>query len=229
MARKDRKLIAFATYPGIAPLELVGPLTVLRDLRIGTPFRSIVVGESVTPLATDTPLGVVPQTTFSDVPAPFALFVPGGGTAAEAAMGNERLIDWVRRAAATATIVGSTGNGALILGAAGLLERRRVAAHWAWADLLAAFGATYVADRWVEDGRFLTAAGGTAGIDAMLHLTARLRSESAARVAQLWMEYDPQPPFGRPPTATYDGDLGRQLRARRPDVPRNGGMSHDGA
>ncbi|HEU0236164.1 MAG TPA: DJ-1/PfpI family protein [Candidatus Limnocylindrales bacterium] len=210
--RKDR-LIAFVLYPGASPLELVGPLTVLRDLRIGTRYRSVVVAEQLEPMQSDTSLRLVAARTFEEVQRPFALFVPGGA-GAELAARDAALLAYVRTAGATAQIVGSTGNGAVILAAAGLLTGRRVATHWAYRDVIESAGATYVAERWVEDGPLLTAAGSAAGIDAMLHLTAKLRSESAARLAQLWMEYDPQPPFGRPDPKDRDASLAATLRSR---------------
>jgi transcriptional regulator GlxA family with amidase domain len=158
------------------------------------------------------------------VPEPFALVVPGAGAAAPAAMENPALLSYVRSAAARAEVVGSTGNGALILAAAGLLDGRRAAVHWAYADLLESRGARFVPDRWVDDGRFMTAAGGTAGMDMMLALLARLKNESGARLAQLFMEYDPEPPFGPPDPAMADAALGARLRSSgpldRPDQSR---------
>jgi transcriptional regulator GlxA family with amidase domain len=226
MTRERTKSIAFVLYPGTSPLDLVGPLTVLRDLKLGTPYRSVVVSARVKEIASDTPLGLVPARTFEDLPRPFALFVPGGAGAGEAVR-DGALVSYVRTAAATAEIVGSVGNGSLVLGAAGLLAGRRVAAHWAYADALEAYGARYATDRWVEDGKFLTAAGSAAGIDAMLHLTARLRSASAARLAQLWMEYDPQPPFGRPDPSDRDAGLRGAILARRaPAAAPAGGIGH---
>ena len=209
-----QKLIAFVAYPGVSPLDLVGPLTVLRDLKLGTPYRTVVVAADTSMLPSDTPMGIVPARSFADVPNPFAVFVPGGGPAAVEAMRNEAVLEYVRMVGANAQIVGSTGNGALVLGAAGLLRGRRVASHWAYRDLVESTGAVLATDRWVDDGRVLTAAGGTAGIDAMLHLTERLRGKSAARLAQLWMEYDPEPPFGRPDPADPAGQLGAGLLAR---------------
>ncbi len=88
------------------------------------------------------------------------------------------------------------GLGALVLAAAGLLVGRRAAIHWAYGELLESLGVTYARERWVEDGTFVTAAGGSAGIDMMLYLVARLTSKAGARLAQLATEYDPQPPFG---------------------------------
>ena len=193
----EKKLIAFALYPGVTPLDLVGPLTVLRSLGPGWPFQTVVVGERIDPMATDTPLRLVPARNFGKVPRPFGVIVPGGGAATIDAMKDESLLAYVRSAAATASVVGSTGNGALILAAAGLLEGRRAAIHWAYGELLQSLGATYARERWVEDGKFLTSAGGSAGIDMGLSLASRLTDEDTARRVQVAIDYDPQPPFGR--------------------------------
>ena len=214
LRHREKQLLAFPVYPGVTPLDLVGPLTVLRDLT-GTAYRTVVVGERTDRLPTDTALQVVPAATFADVPAPFAVIVPGGGPATVAAMADEALLGYVRSAAATAQLVGATGNGALVLAAAGLLTGRRAAAHWAYAELLESHGVTWASERWVEDGRFLTAAGGAAGIDAMLALLARLKSRSAAQLAQLFMEYDPEPPFGPLGPDRGDPELAAVLRSPR--------------
>ncbi|MGY1643701.1 DJ-1/PfpI family protein [Geodermatophilus sp. SYSU D00703] len=219
--RRERQLLAFPVYPGVTPLDVVGPLTVLRNLT-GTAYRTVVVGERTDRLPTDTALQVVPAATFAEVPAPYAVIIAGGGPATVAAMADEALLGYVRSAAEKAQIVGATGNGALILAAAGLVTGRRVAAHWAYADELRRFDVTWARERWVEDGRFLTAAGGGAGIDMMLALLARLKSRSAAALAQLFMEYDPEPPLG--PLGPDRGDPGlaamlRTPRAAHTDVP----------
>jgi transcriptional regulator GlxA family with amidase domain len=206
MPRNDKKLIAFTLYPGVTPLDLVGPLAVLRDLKIASPYRSVVVGERVEPMPSDTPLQMLPATTFRDVPHPFAVFVPGGPGAVQA-MKDESLLAYVRSAATNAGVVGSTGNGALVLAAAGLLEGRRAAIHWAYGELLETLGATFAQKRWIEDGKFLTSAGGSAGIDMMLYIVARLKGESRARLTQITVEYDPQPPFGGIDWDSVDGDL----------------------
>jgi transcriptional regulator GlxA family with amidase domain len=217
--RREKQLLAFPVYPGVTPLDLVGPLTVLRNLT-GTAYRTVVVAERTNRMATDTALGLVPAASFADVPAPYAVIIPGGGPATVAAMADEALVGYVRTAAATAQLVGATGNGALILAAAGLLTGRRAAAHWAYAEQLERSGATWASERWVEDGRFLTAAGGAAGIDAMLHLLARLKNRSAAGLAQLFMEYDPEPPFGPLHQDRGDPELAAQLHTPRPRAAR---------
>jgi transcriptional regulator GlxA family with amidase domain len=174
-----------------------------------------VVGERLEPLDSDTPLRLIPARAFGEVPQPFAVIVPGGGAATLRAMRDEALLAYLRAAAATAEVVGSTGNGALVLAAAGLLAGRRAAIHWAYGEILERLGATHARERWVEDGKFFTSAGGSAGIDMLLHLVARLTSKSRARLVQLVVEYDPQPPFGGIDWSSVDGDLAGMLGAPR--------------
>ena len=213
---REKQLVAFPLYPGVTPLDLVGPLTVLRNLGPGWPFRTVVVGERLEAVGTDGPLRITPAATFRDVPAPAAVIVPGGGEATLQAMKDEPLLAYVRATAAGAEFVGATGNGALVLAAAGLLAGRRAAVHWAYADVLEGLGAAPARERWVPEGRFLTAAGGSAGVDMMLYLVSRYRGRSGAALAQLATEYDPEPPFGGLDRSGADGDLARMLRAPRP-------------
>lgn len=191
------KTLAFVLYPGITPLDLVGPLQVLSALaQIDPSFEVVVVGRDLAPVDTDTPLRLTPSHTFDQVPEPFALIVPGGTEPTLAALADEPLLSWIRQAARTAEIVGSVCTGSLVLGAAGLLDGRQATTHWGFRHLLAKFGATPVAERWVQDGPLLTAAGVSAGIDMALHLVERLAGEQTARTVQLFVEYDPQPPLG---------------------------------
>ncbi|MFI9271192.1 DJ-1/PfpI family protein [Kitasatospora sp. NPDC052896] len=189
--------IAFVAYPGITMLDLVGPLQVCAALAELVPgYRTVVLGERIEPMGTDTPLAVVPSHTFDEVPDPDVLLVPGGLVPTLAAMADEELLGRLRRAAAGASVVGSVCTGSLLLAAAGLLEGCRATTHWLFRDLLVPFGVTPVAERWVEDGRYLTAAGVAAGIDMALHLVGRVAGADVARWVQLMIEYDPQPPFG---------------------------------
>jgi transcriptional regulator GlxA family with amidase domain len=126
-------------------------------------------------------------------------------------MSNQAIRDYVRSAAETAEVVGSVCTGALILASVGLLEGRQATTHWACYKVLESFGAKYQRERWVEDGKFITSAGVSAGIDMGLQLAARLTDEATARQAQLWLDYEPQPPFGG---VDYD-DVGLPLRAGR--------------
>ena len=183
----------FLLFPGVTLLDLVGPLTVLRSLP--APYRAVVVGEHLDAMETETTMKVVAEETVAQSRPPFAVIVPGG-PGGLAAMTNEAIHQYLRRCAASADVVASVCTGSLILAAAGLLDGRRATTHWAYAGELERLGATYVRQRWVEDGKFITAAGISAGIDMALALAARFTDEATARRIQLSIEYDPQPPFG---------------------------------
>lgn len=188
------RVIAFVVYPGLTLLDLVGPLQVLRGLP--APYRTLTVGERLETVDTDTGLQIRPEATFADLPQPFAVIVPGGGLPTIRAMGNTAIRDYLQHAAQTAEVIGSVCTGALILGAAGLLEGRPATTHWAFASYLERLGARFVRQRWVEDGPIITAAGVSAGIDMGLALAARLTDAATARRIQNGIEYDPHPPQG---------------------------------
>jgi transcriptional regulator GlxA family with amidase domain len=195
--------IAFVLYPGLTPLDLIGPLQVFTALGVLAqrglpvpPTRTVVVGERIEPMDSDTPVKLTPSATFDQLPNPTILVVPGGGMPTVRAAGNDAILDYVRSAADTAQVCASVCTGALILAAAGLLEGRQATTHWAYHRLLERLGATYLPERWVEDGKFITSAGVSAGIDMALALVARLTDEPTARMVQVAIEYNPHPPFG---------------------------------
>ncbi|UJW31315.1 DJ-1/PfpI family protein [Saccharothrix sp. AJ9571] len=193
----EPKTIAFVLYPGLTLLDLVGPLQVFTALTgISPGYRVVVVGQDREVTETDTPLSVRPSHTFADVPSPEIVVVPGGLAPTWRAAADERLLAYLRQVAEHAEVVASVCTGSLILGAAGLLDGRKANTHWSHRHFLAEFGAEPVGDRWVEDGKFLTAAGVAAGIDMALHLVGRLEGDDIARGVQFGIEYDPEPPLG---------------------------------
>jgi transcriptional regulator GlxA family with amidase domain len=219
MPREDEKRsVAMVTYPGAALLDLVAAHTVLDR---GTGYLTVSVGERTEPVGSDTPMSIVPEKRFEEVPAPFALVVPGGGIASLKAMGNERLINYLRFAEHSAELVVSVSTGAFVLAAAGLLEGRRATTHPAYSGLLEKLGVNYVRDYSVEDGKFLSMEGVSSAIDTTLTLVARLGGEAAAKRAEMIIEYDPQPPFGSIDWGEADGDeLGDELDEHRADLER---------
>jgi transcriptional regulator GlxA family with amidase domain len=189
------KTIAFVVYPGLTLLDLAGPLQVLCRVPASNPeYEVITVAETRNAADTDTPVSVVATHTFAEVPDPWAIVVPGGGEPTLRAMTDERLLDYLRNPAIE--LRASICTGSLLLGTAGLLTGRRATTHWCFRDKLARFGAEPVAERWVEDGPIITAAGVAAGIDMALHLAERLTDTGTAKDIQLGIEYDPQPPHG---------------------------------
>ena len=193
----NKNLIAFVIYPGISPLDVIGPMYMLGGAAGYTRKYAVVsVGERREPMVSDTPLQLIPEKTFDEVPIPYGLIVPGGGPQTIPAMADSALRDYLLSAAKSARVIGSVGTGSLILAAAGLLQGKEATTHWACAKVLENLGARYISRRWVEDGRLITAAGNTAGIDMAIHLAARLMGETNARRAQLFGEYNPHPPLG---------------------------------
>jgi len=193
----ETKQIAFVLYEGLTPLDLIGPLQTLAPLpRIDPTFDVCVVAETRAALETDSLIRLAPSHTFAEVPNPFAIVVPGGGEPTLRAAGHAPLLDYVGRATQQAQIVMSVCTGAIILASAGLLTDRPATTHWAYFDILEALGARAVHARWVEDGKFLTTAGVSAGIDGGLYLAQRLVGTDGAKLIQLGLEYEPEPPLG---------------------------------
>jgi transcriptional regulator GlxA family with amidase domain len=215
---EKNKTIAAVTYPGIALLDLVVTQTVFDR---GTRYRIVTVGERTEPMDSNTPMSIIPEKRFEEVPDPFAIIVPGGGIASLEAMGNERILNYLRFAEHSAELVSSVSTGAFLLAAAGLLEGRQATTHPSYAELLKKLGVNYVQSYSVEDGKFLTMEGVSSGIDTTLELVAKLRSEAAAKRAELTIEYDPHPPFGGIDWSEPNGDrLGDTLDEHRADLER---------
>jgi len=225
MATQEPKTVAFVLYPGLTLLDLVGPLQVFASLqRFSDQYQPAVVAERLEPMPTDGPLTVTADKTFGDVPDPAVVIVPGGDAPTIKAMGDPAIREYLRHAADTVPVVGSVCTGALVLAAAGLLEGRQATTHWAYHRLLERLGARYLPQRWVEDGKFITSAGVSAGIDMALALAARLTDEPTARRVQLAIEYDPHPPFGgidwdRVDRDIYEPMLGPMVQRQLADRP----------
>jgi transcriptional regulator GlxA family with amidase domain len=191
------KQIALILYPGLTPLDLVGPLQGISAIpRVDPTYEVMVVGETLEPVLSDSIISLAPSHTFDDATSPFAIVVPGGGDPTLAAAGHKPLVDYVAEAGATAEIVMSVCTGAIILAAAGFLQGRRATTHWAYTDVLANLGVDVVKARWVDDGKYLTTAGVSAGIDGGIHLVQRLLGDDVAGLTQLGMQYEPEPPLG---------------------------------
>lgn len=185
--------VAIPLFPGFTALDWVGPYQVLSNV----PGVDVVLCSAEPGLIRDDNdiLAMAVTLGLDDVPRPDVVVVPGGPSWAVEAARETALVEWLRRVDPTTTWTTSVCTGALILGAAGLLAGRRATTHWAEVAELAAHGATAIDERVVVDGKIVTAAGVSAGIDFALTLVARQWGDDVARSVQLGIEYDPQPPF----------------------------------
>lgn len=183
--------IGSVMFPGIDQVDLTGPHEVLSRLPEST-WR--LYARSLDPVTDMKGLRLLPDATLEDAPQLDILHIPGG-FGVDRAMQDTVLVDWLRRQAAGAQLVFTVCTGAILLGATGLLRGRRATTHWASHHLLPLVGAIPVDARVVEDGPFVTAAGVTSGFDGALRVAARLRGEEVAQGIQLYMQYDPEPPF----------------------------------
>lgn len=184
--------IAIALYERFTALDAIGPYQTLGSM----PGADVVfVAERTGPVRDDSGrLALVADRTFAEVPSPDILVVPGGPGQSDQ-MENEALLWWLRTADATSTWTTSVCTGSLALAAAGLLKGRRATSHWLALELLAELGAESTGRRVVFDGKYVTAAGVSSGIDMGLALVGRIAGDEAAQSIQLMTEYDPQPPY----------------------------------
>ncbi|KQU01970.1 glutamine amidotransferase [Rhodococcus sp. Leaf7] len=197
--------IAIVLYPRFTALDVVGPYEVLKlmpdvDVRF--------VAHEVGPVLADSGmLSLMATDTYSDIDAPDIVLIPGSPIGTEDAMADPVLQEWLKRVHETTTWTTSVCTGSLVLGAAGILQGLPATSHWSVQDRLAEFGAeSRPGDRIVRAGKVATGAGVSAGIDFALWLAGEICGEERARMIQLVIEYDPQPPFdsGHPHKVTED-------------------------
>ncbi|MFK0290416.1 DJ-1/PfpI family protein [Streptomyces sp. NPDC090442] len=205
--------IAILLYDRFTALDAIGPYETLGLI----PGAEVVfVGERTGLHRTDKgSLAVAVDAALGDVTAPDLVVVPGGPGQA-ALMDDGPVHDWLRAVDAGTTWTTSVCTGSLILAAAGLLKGRRATSHWLALDQLPAYGAEPTGERVVFDGKYVTAAGVSSGIDMGLALAGRIAGDHIAQTIQLGIEYDPQPPYdaGAPDKAPADVVAGLREHGR---------------
>ncbi len=184
--------IVIVLFDRITALDAIGPYEVLSripgaEITFAGPTKGVVRTDNRC-------LGLSVDGLLKDAPRPDVLVVPGG-YGVDALRADPSVLAWVRQAHAQSTWTTSVCTGALVLGEAGVLRGLQATTHWNYMDDLAALGATPVRERVVWQGKVVTAAGVSAGIDMALSLTAKIAGDDVARMIQLGIEYDPQPPF----------------------------------
>lgn len=216
--------IGLLVFPDMTQLDATGPLQVFAGIPAFAPDPGVeihLVWKDLDPVPTDAVMTLAPTTTFGECPPLDVICIPGG-PGVDALLGDPEVVDFVRRQGRQASWVTSVCTGALVLGAAGLLEGYRAATHWAAMPYLSAFGAIATDARVVVDRNRVTGGGVTAGIDFALRLVAELLDREIAEYIQLRIEYNPDPPFhaGSPasaPAERVDGyrNLTQSSQARR--------------
>jgi cyclohexyl-isocyanide hydratase len=201
--------IGFILFPGLTQLDMTGPYEVLTRL----PGAAIhLVWKDLAPVRSDRGLAILPTDTFEHCPTLDLICVPGGPGINDL-LTDEVVLSFIRHQAWGARYVTSVCTGALVLGAAGLLQGKRATTHWMSHGLLAEFGAIPVEARVVTDGRLITGGGVTAGIDFALAVIAELAGRELAEAIELGLEYDPQPPFGTGSPERAGPELVARMRA----------------
>jgi putative intracellular protease/amidase len=203
--------IAILLYDRLTALDAIGPYEVLSRLPGSTTkFVAAQPGEITTDNGV---LTLVAKHSLAEIPDPDVVVVPGG-PGEVAARAGERVLDWLRDAHASTTWTTSVCTGSLILGAAGILDGKRATSHWLALEALRELGGEPVSERVVFDGKIVTAAGVSAGIDMALTLAAKIAGDQVAQAIQLGIEYDPQPPFDAGSPAKAPAEIVELLTAR---------------
>jgi transcriptional regulator GlxA family with amidase domain len=203
--------IAVLLFDRFTVLDAIGPYQVLS----GLPGAEVIfVAEHPGPVGDEEgSLIVSARAGLADVPRPDVIVVPGGpGQAGQ--MRDGAVHEWLRTADQASTWTTSVCTGSLILAAAGLLGGRRATTHWLAMDELGQLGATPVRERVVLDGKYVTAAGVSAGIDMGLTLAGRIAGDQTAQAIQLVIEYDPEPPYDAGSPDRAPAAIVSQMRAR---------------
>lgn len=203
--------IAILLFDRLTALDAIGPYEVLSRIPDATvKFVAKEAGAKRTDVGS---LAVSADYSFAQVPTPAIIVVPGG-PGQSALMNDEPVLDWVRQAHRTSKWTTSVCTGSLVLGAAGLLKGLRATSHWLAYDALRSLGAEAVAERVVIEGKIITAAGVSAGIDMALTLVACECGAAVAQAIQLGIEYDPQPPFDAGAPHKAPAEIVARLRSR---------------
>ncbi|UQX03934.1 DJ-1/PfpI family protein [Streptomyces sp. RerS4] len=205
--------IAVLLYDHFTALDAIGPFDTLGRLQ---DVETVFVSERPGPVRTDNgALALVADKTLDEVTRPDIVIVPGGPYP-EREMDNPAVLDWLRAVDATTTWTTSVCTGSLLLAAAGLLDGRRATSHWLYLDRLRPFGAEPTGERVVYDGKYVTAAGVSSGIDMGLGLLGKIAGDTYAQTVQLMCEYDPQPPYDAGSPEKAPASIVAALRAINP-------------
>lgn len=203
--------IVFLLYHGFTALDAIGPYDVLSrlpnaEVKFAAKEKGLVQSEYAS-------LKMMATHSLAEIEMADILLVPGSTTAFLEVMKDDEIIFHIQRLDATTQWTTSVCTGGVLLAAAGLLKDKEATTHWAALPLLSRFGATPVSERFIQQGKIITAAGVSAGIDMALHLAKEMEGDSYAKMIQLLIEYYPEPPVDIPNLSTVPKEVEAAARA----------------
>ena len=180
-------------YNGLTALDAIGPYEILSRLpNANVKFVALEKGIIVT----DTHfLKLVAEYDISEIESADILLIPGSTVGFLREIKNKKLLNWIIKIDKTTQWTTTVCSGSIILAATGLLKNLKATSHWGVINLLKDYGAIPTFERYIQNGKIITAAGVSAGIDMSLFLVGQIIGEDKAKAYELTVEYDPQPPF----------------------------------
>jgi len=183
--------IVILLFDNYTALDIVGPYEVLNKL----PNSKIyLVGLEKREYNDTNGLKISEDKSIDEISEADILLIPGG-SGIDNLLKNEEVLDWIRRIDSTTKWTVSVCSGSLLLAQTGLLDGKNCTTHWRRKVQLQRFNVTVKNERYIQDGKFITSAGVSAGIDMALYLVSKIAGDQTAMMFQLAMEYDPKPPF----------------------------------
>lgn len=197
LLQKENKLnidsIGILLYDKFFELDAVGPYQVLSGM-LGTKVFYVAQKKGIVTGSSGMQFNV--EQSIDEIDHLDMLLIPGGTVGTVNAANNTEIIGWIQKIDKTSTFTTSVCTGSWILGKAGLLTNKKATSNWYRAEeKLREHNITFVDERWVNDGKYWTSAGVSAGIDMSLALVAEIKGETYAKLLMLNLEYDPNPPF----------------------------------
>ncbi len=197
--------IVIYIYHGMTMLDAIGPYEILRNLKdVNIKFVASKKGEIT---ADSQFVHLNAKYEIDEIQKADILLIPGSTVGFIREMSDTKVLNWIKKINKTTSKTVTVCTGSLILSATGLLRGKKATSHWKPIEMLSRFGAIPTRERIVEDGKFITSAGVSAGIDMALYLASKLKGEKEAKAAQLVIEYDPHPMFQSGNILTAEADI----------------------
>ncbi|MEZ4805468.1 MAG: DJ-1/PfpI family protein [Bacteroidia bacterium] len=207
LTKKNKKAleIVIYIYNGMTMLDAIGPYEILRNLRdVNIKFVAKKKGE----ISADSQLvHLNAKHEINEIQKADILLIPGSTVGFVREVKDKKVLNWIKKINETTSKTVTVCTGSIILSATGLLEGKKTTTHWKTMGLLSKFGAIPTRERIVEDDKFISSAGVSAGIDSAIYLAKILKGEKAAKVAQLIIEYDPKPMFESGNYSTAENEI----------------------